>query len=301
MTELSVTGNTITVFYDTRPQVAAPVWTSILLTRVNSGRTRTISVNEYLSGNVTSVSLRNNPDWVTISGTGVNSTITVAPPDSITETETFSMSARATGEGGSSEEDFDVLVEVPAVAEAPVWSIIGTVILRPGGLRVLRIRDSLTNADSVDISGNPSWGQLLSGAGINCEVRILAPADISELTTFDCTLIATKGSGSETETRTNPLTVIVIPGTDTDTPDILSVVFPEGIQTQPFDAEVTFDRAVTGVTADAFELEAPTGTTIESVTRVGDTNTYRLRIVPPDDTPISLVTIYIRGGIIDAA
>lgn len=91
---------------------------------------------------------------------------------------------------------------------------------------------------------------------------------------------------------------------ETPTPDILSVVFPEGVQTAPFDAIITFDMPVTGVSVNAFMLvsdeDNPTAV-IESVTRVDMTNSYRVRIVPQEGRPLSLVTLRLVGGLVDSA
>ena len=88
---------------------------------------------------------------------------------------------------------------------------------------------------------------------------------------------------------------------ETPTPDILSVVMPKGIQTAPFDAVVTFDREVVGVSVNAFRVIGPTGTTIQSVTRVTNTNAYIVRIVPPANVPLSLITLRLVGGVVDSA
>ena len=93
----------------------------------------------------------------------------------------------------------------------------------------------------------------------------------------------------------------------TPTPDIVSVEMPEGIQSAPFDAVVVFDRAVTRVTTEAFMIDPEEVATITSVTATLDDmgevvpNSYTIRITPVANTPLSLVTLRLRGGIVDIA
>ena len=79
----------------------------------------------------------------------------------------------------------------------------------------------------------------------------------------------------------------------------VSVNFPEGVQDSPFDAIVTFGYPVRNVGVDAFEIDGAEGDAIDSVTQVDDTNAYRVRIVPASNQPLHLITLVLRGGVVE--
>ena len=102
------------ISYNTRLEATPPPKIDTIPTKLmRPGETATISLDDYISGEVNDdgVQISGNESWITLgSGTGVNRTLTIAPPENTPYTaEDFLITA--TGEGGSDSERVYVYVD----------------------------------------------------------------------------------------------------------------------------------------------------------------------------------------------
>ena len=76
---------------------------------------------------------------------------------------------------------------------------------------------------------------------------------------------------------------------------ITDVVLPNGIQGTSFNVDIEFDKVVSGLTTDDFELEGISGASISSVTLItNETKKYRLAITVPANTDLSILNIFLK-------
>ena len=117
-------------FPEETPKVPPPVIRPIPVQLVNRGDTRTIQLDQYISGDVNQngVGISGNPSWITLSDYdagdtnthGANRTITVEPSASITKDTQYFFEVQAVGPGGSDSQRVSVYVRVPSTTPAPV-------------------------------------------------------------------------------------------------------------------------------------------------------------------------------------
>ena len=182
--------------YDTFPEdvpkVPPPVIRPIPVQLVNRGATRMIALDQYISGDVNpnGVGISGNPSWITLSDYdpgdtnthGSNRTITVEPPDSITENTQYFFEVQAVGPGGSDSQRVSVYVLVPSTAPAPPASQGVTIIdgnsdvhsYNPGDtiMRTVRLSEpvDVTGADRAEIDDfDLNFGTLTTLQAVNSD------------------------------------------------------------------------------------------------------------------------------------
>ena len=122
------------VDYDTTTDTPPPVMSPIPVQILPPGGRSEIAVDIYVSGNVNDngIALSDNADWITLSSYdpnnemthGVNRTITILPPVSITESTQYFFTLTATGAGGSTSQRVSVFVDVPPAEGRQIYNIV---------------------------------------------------------------------------------------------------------------------------------------------------------------------------------
>ena len=93
----------------------APLIEPIPVTVLAPGDTRTISLDQYVSGDVNDdgITISGQPSWVTLgAGMGVNRTISIAPPSTITDSTQYYFTLSAEGSGGTTTQRVTIYVDV---------------------------------------------------------------------------------------------------------------------------------------------------------------------------------------------
>ena len=152
------------VMYDTTTPAPTPAVrpeiSTIPVQLVNAGETQRISLDQYISGevNANGVSISGQESWVTLgSGTGVNRTITISPPATITDSTQYFFNVSAVGPGGSDLQRVSVYVvaqpQPTPVPVHPIWDSVPNEITDPMTEAVFELNfgENITGFAATDI------------------------------------------------------------------------------------------------------------------------------------------------------